>query len=184
MILLIVLLAIALVAFVYLIGIYNSLVALRERVKQAWASLDALLQRRNDELQGLIDTCRQHMPFEQQTLEHMMRARTAALQARDAKNVPAAGVAEQQLRAAFGQLMAVAENYPQLGTSATFQQLQGRIATLQAAIADMGEIYNQQVRRNNARVDQFPDVLIARRYKFTARPLLELPAGAGLKPRA
>jgi LemA protein len=181
MILLIVLLTIALVAFVYLIGIYNSLVALRERVKQAWSSLDALLQQRNDELQGLIDTCRQHLHFEQQTLELMMRARTAALQARDARNVLAVGIAEQQLRAAFGQLRAVAENNPQLRVSATFQQLQGRIANLEAAIADQGEIYNQQVQRNNARVDQFPDMLIARRYKFTARPLLELQAGAGLK---
>jgi LemA protein len=173
MIFLIVLLAIVLVAVVYFIGIYNSLVGLRERVKQAWSNIDVLLKQRHDELPKLIDTCRQHMQFEQKTLEMVIKARTAVFQARDAGDVQAVGAAEQQLRAGLGQLYAVAENYPQLKASESFQQLQARISGLEEAIADRRELYNEQVQLNNTRVAQFPDLLIARRYGFTTKPLLE-----------
>jgi LemA protein len=173
MILLIVLLAVALVAFVYFVGIYNSLVSLRERVKQAWANIDVLLKQRHDELPKLVDTCRQYMQYEQQTLEKVMQARSAVFQAREGGNVAAVGAAEQQLRAGLGQLYAVAENYPQLKASESFQQLQQRITALEESIADRRELYNEQVQLNNTRVAQFPDVLIARRYGFTSRPLLE-----------
>jgi LemA protein len=173
MILLIVLLAVALVAFVYFVGIYNSLVSLRERVKQAWANIDVLLKQRHDELPKLVDTCRQYMQYEQQTLEKVMQARSAVFQAREGGNIAAVGAAEQQLRAGLGQLYAVAENYPQLKASESFQQLQQRITALEESIADRRELYNEQVQLNNTRVAQFPDVLIARRYGFTSRPLLE-----------
>jgi LemA protein len=173
MILLIVLLAIALVAFVYFVGIYNSLVALRERVKQAWANIDVLLKQRHDELPKLVDTCKQYMQYEQQTLEKVMQARSAVFQAREGGNVAAVGPAEQQLRAGLGQLYAVAENYPQLKASESFQQLQQRITALEESIADRRELYNEQVQLNNTRIDQFPDVLVARRYGFTAKALLE-----------
>jgi LemA protein len=176
MILLIVLLAIVLVAFVYLIGIYNSLVALRERVKQAWSNIDVLLKQRHDELPKLIDACRQYMQFEQQTLEKVMQARGAVSQARGDGNVQALGAAEQQLRAGLGQLFAVAENYPQLKASESFQQLQARITGLEESIADRRDLYNEQVQLNNTRIEQFPDALIARRYGFAARPLLEFTA--------
>ena len=173
MILLIVLLAVALVAFVYFVGIYNSLVSLRERVKQAWANIDVLLKQRHDELPKLVDTCRQYMQYERQTLEKVMQARSAVFQAREGGNVAAVGAAEQQLRTGLGQLYAVAENYPQLKASESFQQLQQRITALEESIADRRELYNEQVQLNNTRVAQFPDVLIARRYGFTSRPLLE-----------
>jgi len=176
MILLIVVLAILLVAFVYFVGIYNGLVALRERVKQAWSNIDVLLKQRHDELPKLVDTCRQYMQYEQQTLERVMQARAAVSQARDAGNVSAVGAAEQQLRSGLGQLFALAENYPQLKANESFQQLQSRISALEESIADRRELYNEQVRLNNTRIDQFPDVLIARRYEFDAKPLLEFAA--------
>jgi LemA protein len=162
---------------VYFIGIYNSLVNLRERVKQAWSNIDVLLKQRHDELPKLIETCKQYMQYEQGTLEKVMQARSAVFQARDSGNVQAVGAAEQQLRTGLGQLYAVAENYPQLKASEAFQQLQGRITGLEEAIADRRELYNEQVQINNTRVDQFPDVLIARRYAFTAKPLLEFTVG-------
>jgi LemA protein len=173
MIFLIVVLAIALVVVVYFVGIYNSLVSLREKVKQAWSNIDVLLKQRHDELPKLIDTCKQHMQFEQKTLDMVIRARTAVFQARDAGDVQAVGAAEQQLRAGLGQLYAVAENYPQLKASESFQQLQARISGLEESIADRRELYNEQVQLNNTRVAQFPDVLIAKRYGFTNKPMLE-----------
>ena len=176
MILLIVLLAMALVVFVYFVGIYNSLVALRERVKQAWANIDVLLKQRHDELPKLVDACKQYMQYEQLTLEKVMQARSAVFQAREGGNVAAVGAAEQQLRGDIGRLFAVVENYPQLKTDESFKQLQARITGLEEAIADRRELYNDQVNINNTRIEQFPDVLIARRYGFTAKPLLEFAA--------
>ena len=176
MIALIVLLALLAVLAVYLVGIYNSLVAVRERVKQAWANIDVLLKQRHDELPKLIETCKQYMQFEQETLEKVMRARAAVFAANAGGNVAAVGAAEQQLRGDMGRLFAVAENYPELKSNESFKQLQTRITGLEAAIADRRELYNDQVNINNTRIDQFPDVLIARRYGFTAKPLLEFSA--------
>ena len=152
------------------------LVALKHNVLRAFANIDVLLKQRHDELPKLVDTCRQYMQYEQQTLEKVMQARSAVFQAREGGNVAALGAAEQQLRAGLGQLFAVAENYPQLKASESFQQLQQRITVLEESIADRRELYNEQVQLNNTRIDQFPDVLVARRYGFTAKPLLEFTA--------
>ena len=176
MVVLIILLAAAAVLVVYLVGIYNSLVALRERAKQCWANIDVLLKQRHDELPKLIETCKQYMQYEQETLDKVLRARAAVYTASAGGNVAAVGVAEQQLRGDIGRLFAVAENYPQLKTDESFRQLQARITGLEEAIADRRELYHDQVNINNTRIDQFPDVLIARRYGFTAKPLLEFAA--------
>lgn len=176
MVTLIVLLAAAAVLVVYFVGIYNSLVAVRERVKQAWANIDVLLKQRHDELPKLIETCRQYMQYEQETLEKVMRARGAVQAASSGGNVAALGAAEQQLRGDIGRLFAVAENYPQLKSDESFRQLQQRITGLEESIADRRELYNDEVNINNTRIDQFPDVLIARRYGFGAKPLLEFAA--------
>ena len=173
MVALIVLLAVMAVLAVFFVGIYNSLVAVRERVKQSWANIDVLLKQRHDELPKLIDACKQYMQYEQETLEKVMRARAAVLAASAGGNVAAVGAAEQQLRGDIGRLFAVAENYPQLKSDESFKQLQARITGLEEAIADRRELYNDQANINNTRVDQFPDLLIARRYGFSAKPLLE-----------
>ena len=117
---LVVILALAVALAVYLIGIYNGLVSLRENVKTAWANIDVLLKQRHDELPKLVETCKRYMQFEQETLEKVMRARTSVSQARTSGNVAAVGAAEQQLRAGVGRLFAVAESYPQLKSDETF----------------------------------------------------------------
>lgn len=169
----VVILVVGVLALVYFIGLYNALVSLREQVKQAWANIDVLLKQRHDELPKLIETCKRYMQYEQATLEKVITARAAVLQARDAGSVSAIGNAEQQLRAGLGQLFALAENYPQLKADESFRQLQARITGLEEAIADRRELYNEQVQINNTRVAQFPEVLIARRYGFTPKSLLE-----------
>ena len=176
MVALIIVAAAAVVLAIYLVGIYNSLVSVRERVKQSWANIDVLLKQRHDELPKLIETCKQYMQFEQETLDKVMRARTAVYAASSGGSVAALGAAEQQLRGDLGRLFAVAENYPQLKTDESFRQLQQRITGLEESIADRRELYNDEVNINNTRIDQFPDALIARRYGFTAKPLLEFAA--------
>jgi LemA protein len=170
---LVVIVALGLALSVYLVGIYNGLVGLRENVKAAWANIDVLLKQRHDELPKLVETCKRYMQFEQETLEKVMRARASVSQAGALGNVAAVGAAEQQLRAGVGRLFAVAENYPQLKSDETFKQLQGRIVALEESIADRRELYNDQVNLNNIRVKVFPDVVIAQKFGFRAAPLLE-----------
>jgi LemA protein len=166
-------LALLLIAFVYLVGIYNGLVNLREGVKVAWANIDVLLKQRHDELPKLVDTCKRYMQFEQETLEKVMRARSAVFQASSSGNVAAVGAAEQQLRAGMGQLFAVAENYPQLKSDENFRHLQTRITGLEESIADRRELYNDQVNLNNIRIKSFPDLMVAGMFAFPAAHLLE-----------
>ena len=170
---LVITLALIAALIVYLVGIYNGLVGLRENIKAAWANIDVLLKQRHDELPKLIETCKRYMQFEQETLEKVMRARATVDQASASGNVAAVGAAEQQLRSGVTRLFAVAESYPELKSDQTFKQLQGRITSLEESIADRRELYNDQVNLNNIRVKVFPDVLIARQFGFQPAQLLE-----------
>jgi len=167
-------LAVLLVGTIYVIMLYNGLVSVREGVRQAWANIDVLLKQRHDELPKLVETCRQYMQYEQETLQKVMQARAAVSAAHDRRDMQALGVAEQQLRGTIGQLYAVAENYPQLKADQTFQQLQSRITALESGIADRREYYNEEVRLNNVRVAQFPAVLVAHQFGFQPAQLLRI----------
>jgi len=166
-------LAVIVALSVYLAGIYNGLVGLRENVKVSWPNIDVLLKQRHDELPKLIETCKRYMQFEQDTLEKVMRARASVNHASESGNVAAVGAAEQQLRAGMTRLFAVAENYPLLKSDETFRQLQARITALEESIADRRELYNDQVNLNNIRVKVFPDVMIAQRFGFLPAHLLD-----------
>jgi LemA protein len=166
-------LGILIVIAVYAVTIYNSLVQIKHNVTKAWANIDVLLIQRHDELPKLVETCKQYMKFEQDTLTRVIEARSKVFTAREAQNVPALGQAEGGLRAALGSLFALAESYPDLKANQTFQQLQTRISSLENAIADRREFYNESVNVNNVRIEQFPDVIIARLLNFKEAQLLE-----------
>jgi len=157
----------------YAIMIYNNLVSLKHNVSKAWANIDVLLKQRHDELPKLVETCKQYMGYEQETLEKVMQARAAVSSAREKGDVAALGPAETQLRMGLGNLFALAEAYPDLKANDSFQHLQVRISGLENAIADRREFYNESVNNNNVRIEQFPDVLIARNLGFGAKDLLE-----------
>ena len=158
---------------VYAIVLYNNLVALKHNVSKAWSNIDVLLKQRHDEIPKLVETCRQYMGYEQETLEKVMKARSAVASAQQAGDMAALGQAEGQLRLGLGQLFAVAEAYPDLKTNETFQHLQSRISSLESAISDRREFYNESVNVYNIRLEQFPDLIIARMFHFTPRELLE-----------
>lgn len=165
--------AILVIAFVYGITIYNALVQIKHNVSKAWANIDVLLKQRHDELPKLVETCKQYMKFEQDTLARVIEARSRVFTARETQNVPALGQAESGMRAALGSLFALAESYPELKANQTFQQLQTRISSLENAIADRREFYNESVNINNVRIEQFPDLIIARLLGFKEAQLLE-----------
>jgi len=165
--------ALLFVAAVYLVRIYNGLIALRENVRKAWANIDVLLTQRHDELPKLVETCKRYMQYEQETLERVMQARSAVFKAQSRGDVTAVGAAEDQLRQGLGRLFAVAENYPDLKADDSFRHLQTRISELEEAIADRRELYNESVNLNNIRIQTFPDLLIARMFEFKPAQLLE-----------
>ena len=160
-------------ALLYGVAIYNNLVKLKHAVSKAWSNIDVLLKQRHDELPKLVETCKQYMKFEQETLEKVMQARAAAQAARQAGDVKGVGAAETQMRLGLGNLFAVAEAYPELKANQSFQQLQARISGLENAIADRREFYNESVNINNVRIEQFPDIIVARLFGFGAFDLLE-----------
>lgn len=168
-----VILAIIVLAMIYLIMLYNGLVSLKNNVKEAWANIDVLLKQRHDELPKLVETCKQYMNYERDTLEKVMQARAGVQQARESGDVSALGPAEAQLRSVIGKLYAVAEAYPQLKANESFQQLQVRITGLENTIADRREFYNDSVNLYNTRIHQFPDLIIANNFGFKPGSLLE-----------
>ncbi|HEX9179275.1 MAG TPA: LemA family protein [Burkholderiales bacterium] len=164
------------VIVIYGILIYNNLIALKHNVSKAWSNIDVLLKQRHDELPKLVETCRQYMKFEQDTLERVMKARAQVQTARESQDIPALGQAEGALRLGLGNLYAVAEAYPDLKTNETFRHLQDRITGLENAIADRREFYNESVNVNNVRVEQFPDNIVAGMFGFRLAQLLEFQA--------
>jgi LemA protein len=121
-----------------------------------------LLNQRHDEVPKLVETCKQYMKFEQDTLEKVMLARSQVSQAQQSQDMPGLGMAEGALRMGLGNLFALAEDYPELRANENFQHLQGRISTLENNIADRREFYNESTNINNIGIEQFPDVIVAR----------------------
>jgi len=171
-----VILVAAAVVAAYLVMVYNNLVQVKHNVAKAWANVDVLLKQRHDELPKLVETCKQYMKFEQETLQKVIDARSRVFAAREAQDMPGLGAAEAGLRASVGNLFALAEQYPDLKTNQTFMQLQTRISGLENAIADRREFYNESVNINNVRIEQFPDVFVARFCNMKAAQLLEFDA--------
>lgn len=168
-----VMVAALIVLLIYGITLYNQLVTIKHAVSRAWANIDVLLRQRHEELPKLVEACRQYMQYEQSTLERVISARNAVSQARGRSDLKQLGQAETALRSGLGQLFALAEGYPELQANTSFQHLQQRISGLESGIADRRELYNAAVNINNVRIEQFPDVLVARMFSFHSAELLQ-----------
>lgn len=168
----------AVIAFVmfYAIILYNSLVNVKHNVSKAWANLEVLLKQRHDEIPKLVEVCKQYRQFEQDTLSRVIEARSKVFAASQSQNMGELGKAETQLRGSLANLYAVAEAYPELKTNEQFMNLQARITSLENAIADRREFYNETANINNVRIEQFPDGIIAGMFDFPPRHLLEFGA--------
>lgn len=171
-----VLLGLLLAIVIYGVMVYNGLVQVKHAVAKAWANIDVVLKQRHDELPKLVETCKQYKQFEAETLQRVIEARSQVHVAREAQDIAALGQAEGALRMGLGKLFAVAEAYPELKANESFMQLQGRITALENSIADRREFYNEAVNVNNVRIEQFPDVIVARLFKFENQALLRFAA--------
>jgi len=161
------------IVVIYCVSIYNQLVDIKHNVTKAWANIDVLLKQRHDELPKLVEVCKQYRQFEQETLQRVIEARSQVHVAREAQDIGALGKAEGALARGLSRLFAVAEAYPELKTNENFMQLQQRISTLENGLSDRREFYNEAVNINNVRIEQFPDLIIARFFRFEAKTLLK-----------
>ncbi len=152
----------------FFVAIYNKLIALKERVANAWAQIDVQLQRRYDLIPNLVETAKGYMAHEKDTLEAVINARNSAVSAGQAaasdpsdpdaiKNVMAA---EGQLTGALGRLFALAEAYPDLKANQTMEQLMEELATTENKISFARQAYNDAVMQYNVYQEQFPNNLV------------------------
>ncbi len=163
------------VLLLYAVVIYNALVNLKHAVSKSWSNIDVLLKQRNEELPKLVETCRQFMQFERETLERVMAARQGAQLAQQKGDVATVGKTESVIRSALGNITATVEAYPELSSNQSIQTLLSRVTAIENAISDRREFYNESVNVLNVRIEQLPDVIIARMAGFQSAPLLEFP---------
>jgi LemA protein len=158
----------------YVVGLYNGLVTLKHAVDQAWSNIDVLLKQRHDEIPKLVDTVKGYIAHEREVLQRITEARTRFEQAR---SVDEKSAADGAMRGALSQLFAVAEAYPALKADGSFQMLQERISRLEDGIADRREFYNHSVNALNVRIEQLPDVFLARLMALAPRTLFQVAEG-------
>ena len=156
---------------VWIIMIYNGLVAMRQRVSQAFADIDVQLKLRHDLIPNLIETVKGYVAHERGTLEAVIQARNAAM---TAQGPAAQAQAENQLSGALRQLFALSEAYPDLKASANFQQLQTELSDIENKIAAARRFFNNSVQEYNSGIQQFPAVLFASSFGFTSQQFFDL----------
>jgi LemA protein len=156
---------------VYLVITYNGLVAMRQRVGQAFADIDVQLKQRHDLIPNLIETVKGYAAHERGTLDAVIAARNAA---QGATGVHAQAAAEQQLSGAVGRLLALGEAYPDLKASANFQQLQVDLGNVEDKLAAARRFFNNAVGEFNGAIQAFPAVLFAPQMGFTPREFFDV----------
>jgi len=155
----------------FVIGIYNSLVRLRNQVDNAWSQIDVQLKRRHDLIPNLVETAKGYMTHERETFESITKARSQAMGAR---NVAEASKAEGMLSEALSKFMLVVENYPELKANENFLSLQETLTSTENKIAFARQGYNDQVLFFNNKIQMFPSSLIANMFNFTKRDFFEI----------
>lgn len=162
------------------VGMYNSLVRLRERADAAWADIDVQLKRRYDLVPNLVETVKGYASHERETLERVIQARSAAM---SAQGPAARAEAEGVLTGALKSLFALAEAYPQLQAAGGFQQLQGQLSEIEEQIAQARRYYNAVVRDFNTKTQTFPSVIMARAFGFAEREFFEMEESERAAPK-
>ena len=170
---LIALVVIALV-IVFVVGLYNRLVTLRQRVREAWADIDVQLKRRWDLIPNLIETVKGYAAHERQTFEAVTQARSAAMAAAQTGSPQQRAQAENALGAALINLRAVAEAYPQLQAIQEFKDLSENLTATEDKIAFARRFYNGNVRDYNTAIQTVPTNILAGMFGFTAEQYFEL----------
>ena len=175
-----VVLVVVIVAFLALTT-YNAIVDLRLRIDKAWANIDVALKQRFDQLPNLVEAVRGVMAWEQAVLADVTAARAAYS---PTAPIPDQAATSAATSSAVRSLFALVERYPEVRSAANVLDLQNEIERLESMIADRRELYNDQVYRYNARIAQFPAVVLAGLCGWRPRPFFEAPETDRQRPAA
>jgi LemA protein len=165
--LLVIIVAVALIA----VGMYNSLVTLRNRCDNGWSQIDVQLRRRYDLIPNLVETVKGYAKHESGVFERVTQARAAAV---GAQTVKEQGQADNVLTGALKTLFAVAENYPELKANQNFLMLQEELAGTESKVAYARQFYNDTVMKYNMRQQVFPSSIIANMFGFKPREYFQI----------
>ena len=164
---------VALVALVALFGVwsFNRLVRTRNRVDNGWAQIDVQLKRRRDLIPNLVETVKGYAAHERELFEHVANVRASAI---DAGGVEKQAQAENAVTAGLRQLMAVAENYPDLKANENFLALQEELSGTESKIAYARQFYNDEVMSLNTLIQSFPSSVVAKMFGFRPREFFQI----------
>jgi len=171
MIPLIILVVVVVVIGLWLVGMYNGLVRLKNQLKNAWAQIDVQLKRRHDLIPNLVETVKGYAGHEKTTLQNVVEARTKAV---SAQGVEAQAQAEGELSSALGRLMVVVEQYPDLKANQNFLALQEELTSTENRISFSRQHYNDSVMTYNTRLQSFPVNVFAGMFGFSAEAFFEI----------
>jgi LemA protein len=176
---LVVLLIIIGVVIIAVVGIYNSLIVLRNRCENGWSQIDVQLKRRYDLIPNLVETVKGYAKHEREVFERVTEARTSAINAGTVKDQ---AQAENMLSGALKSLFAVAENYPELKANQNFLMLQEELAGTESKIAFARQFYNDTVMKFNQKQQVFPASIIANAFGFKEKEYFEIEEPAAKEP--
>ena len=163
--------AIVVVLIIAIIGLYNGLVQLRQKVKNAWSQIDVQLQRRFDLIPNLVESVKGYMKHEKDVLEKVTELRTSWA---SANTVGEKANLDNELSKSLKSIMAVAENYPDLKASQNFSELQEELRNTENKIAFSRQFYNDSVTRYNTKLEVVPSNIIASMFNFKPEELFEV----------
>lgn len=181
-ILVILAIAVPVILVIFVIGLYNGMVQLRNRYKNAFAQIDVQLKRRHDLIPNLVETAKAFMKHERETLEAVIQARNQAESARqraganlgDAAAMQGLAQAENGLGGVMGKLFALSESYPELRSNQNMLQLQEELTSTESKVAFARQSYNDSVMHFNNKIEMFPSNLLAGMFGFVPATLFEV----------
>ena len=173
-----IILIIVVLLILFIISVYNSLVTLRQRVKNAFGQMDVQLQRRFDLIPNLVETVKGYMTHESDTLAKVTELRTAWA---GAKTVDEKAKLDNELSNTLKTIMAVAEAYPDLKANQNFESLQNELTETENKISYSRQFYNDTVTKYNTKLELFPSNIIAGMFHFTAESLFEVDSAEARK---
>ncbi len=153
------------------IGIYNSIITLRNRIDNAWSQIDVQLRKRYDLIPNLVETVKGYAAHEKETLERVIKARNLGI---EAKSVSEQSKAENMITSTLKSLFAVAEQYPNLKADQHFTRLMEQLNGIESNIAYARQFYNDSVLQYNTKIQTFPGNIFAGWFKFTPRDYFEI----------
>ncbi len=166
-----IILGIIVIVGIFLISAYNGLVAMRNKVKEAFATMDVYMKKRFDLIPNLVETVKGYASHEKETLENVIKARNSAM---GATGVDAMAAGEKGLTTALKSLFALAESYPDLKANQNFLSLQAQLEGVEGEIANSRKYYNAVVRDYNTKRQTFPTVMVAGMFGFQDEKSFEI----------